>query len=116
MDLYDIIEIIYNNYVDENLFFNYKLFKKEHEDLFEKLMEHFSNINDVYIYLSLYKNKNKFINSLNDLKNYLLLNYLEENKINGRTFNDLIQGSNFNSFQIKCLYQQLNKYKNIKKE
>lgn len=114
MDLDYILKLIYDNYINENLVFNTKDFKKNHIEEYNFLIEKFNNINNVILYMSLNKNNNKFINSINDLKNYLLFNYLEENKLNGRTYMDLIENTDFNVNQVRYLHSFLKDYYNIK--
>lgn len=111
MELSDIIALIYTQYVDENIIFNYKLFKEEHLDLYNILIDKFKNINNVCIYLSLNKTKNTNIKQINDLKNFLILNYLEESKLNGKIYSDLIRGTNFTPQQVSILYKCLKENK-----
>jgi len=110
MNIEEIIDLIYKEYIDNNMVFNHKLFKEQHEDLYEILINNFDNINDIYIYLSINKTNNNLIRNINELKNFLLLQYLDENKINGRTYSDLIKGTKFTLQQISMLYKCLNKY------
>lgn len=113
-DIQQIINIIYDNYLDDNLNFNEKSFKEDYPNEYQLIVDKFENINNFFVYLSINKKNNKFISSLNNLKNYLVLSYIEQCRFNGLTYNDIIENTDFNYNQIRTLYLILKKDFNIK--
>ena len=114
MNIYQILNLIYDNYINENMEFDQKSFQKDYPNEYNKLLDNFENINDAFIYFSLNKKNNNFIGDLNELKNYLALQYIINCRTNGLTYNDIIENTKFNYNQIRFLYNFLKKQFNIK--
>lgn len=112
--LNDIVKIVFDKYIDDELIFDKNKFKKDYPNEYNFIMNKFKDINDFVIYLSVNKKNNKFINSLNDLKNYLALTYINQCRLNGYTYNDIVENTDFNYNQIRFLHSSLKNIFNIK--